>query len=89
MYPNPLYTPCPGQQIRWPYTITMRKITENLIEKGANPKRIPYILSSDGSYHEAEPEKLARVAYRGVGHIVHKGKSIAYIKYGDRLLSPP
>jgi hypothetical protein len=89
MYPNPQYTPCPGQQIRWPYTITMQDMTKNIIEENMNPGDIAYILSSDGSYHEAEPGKIARVAYGGVGHIVHKGKPIAYIKYGGRLLSPP
>ena len=67
----------------------MHKITEDLIERRADPKDITYILSSDGSYHEAKPGKIARVAYGGVEHIVHKCKPIAYIKYGGRLLSPP
>ena len=82
MYPNPLYTPCPGQQIRWPYTITMQEMTNKSIHKNADPEDITYILSPDGSYHEAEPGKIARVAYGGVGHILHKGKPVAYIKYG-------
>jgi hypothetical protein len=67
----------------------MQEMKKELIDKNANPKDITYILSSDGSYHEPEPGKIARVAYGGVGHIIYKRKPIAYIKYGGKLLSPP
>jgi hypothetical protein len=69
--------------------ITTQEMTENIIEESMDPGDITYIRSSDGSYHEAEPGKKARVAYGGVGHIVHKGKPVAYIEYGGRLLLPP
>lgn len=62
---------------------------KTFFDKNANPEDITYILSSDGSYHEAKPGKIARVAYGGVEHILHKGKPVAYIKYEGRLLSPP
>ena len=89
IYPNPLYNPCPGSELKWPYTIPRAEMISGLIPGGAEAKDIIYILSSDGSFYAAEAGKLAKVAYGGVGHIQYQNKIIAYIKYGGRLLSPP
>ena len=89
IYPNPLYDPCPGSESKWAYTIPRAEMISGLIPGGAEAKDTTYILSSDGSCYAAEAGKLAKGAYKGVGHIQYQNKVIAYIKYGGRLLSSP